>query len=75
MALDPLSWTKGQKARRHLGFALGVLTYSPIRLCLTPKTMFKKCQQFGESLEFLVEIGDRPESQVMKWGLSRGDAS
>ena len=34
--------------------------------------MFKQCQPFGESLEFLKEIGDRPESQVKKWGLSRG---
>ena len=36
--------------------------------------MFMKCQQFCESLDFLKEIGDRPESQVKEWGLSRGQA-
>ena len=53
-----------------IGFGLG-----GFGLGNTPKTMFKKCQQIGESLEFLKEIGDRPESQVKKWGLSRGVAS
>ena len=43
-----------------------------VLLARTPETMCKKCERFGESLKFLNEIGDCPESQAKKWGLSQG---